>query len=65
MNKQEKNGAGDWDFYADTMEREKKKRDAGALNDSRGVFVNAYEDGLNHSRSVFDKTAIFTTREGK
>jgi len=65
MEKQEKKESNKWDFYADTMEKEEKKREAGALNDSRGVFVNAYEDGLNSGKSIFDKTAIFITGEGE
>lgn len=65
MDKQEKKGSNDWDFYADTMEKEAKKRENGALNDSPGVFVNAYDDGLNSSKSIFDKTAIFKVHEGE
>lgn len=63
MDKQEKKESGEWDFYADTMEKEEKKRGNGALNDSPGVFVNAYDDGLNSRKSIFDKTAIFVTHE--
>ena len=53
MDKQEKKESNDWDFYADTMEKEAKKRENGALNDSPGVFVNTYDDGLNSSKSIF------------
>ena len=42
MNKQEKNGAGDWDFYADTMEHEEKKKNNYTYNSNiianQGIF---------------------------
>lgn len=61
--KQEKksNSSSDMDFYADTMEIEKKHDDVTFMNKQKGVFADSAFDGINRARSVFDTTAVFHT----
>ncbi len=35
----------------------------GYLNDYKGVFAGDDDDSINTAKSVFDRTAIFTTKE--
>lgn len=46
------------DLEPDTMELEKKREKDSFLNLREGAFVQDTE-GLNHTHSVFDKTAVF------
>lgn len=55
----------DAEFYADTMEEEKKAERLSAMNLEKGVMVNALGEGLNRERGVFDSTALFVTRQGE
>ena len=47
------------EFYADTMELEKKKDDFMFMNKEKGIFAEGVSDGINRDRSIFDKTAVF------
>lgn len=53
------------DFYADTMEKETQSRTLESFNREKGVFTNAYSNGLNSEKSIFDKTAVFHTKAEK
>ena len=58
--KQKKSNS-DVDFYADTMEMEKKKTVSEDFNCQKGVFENTYSKGLNNNGGVFNSSAIFKT----
>lgn len=47
-----------WDTEPDTMELEKKRERGAFLNRERGLFADD-ADGLNRTRSVFERTAVF------
>ena len=65
MKKREQGQRPEAEYYADTMEQEEQTRKRSSLNQENGVFVNAFADGLNHERSVFDRTALFLTKQGE
>lgn len=50
------------EFYADTLEWEKRSAALSALNRERGMFIGAFETGLNRERGVFHKTAVFAEK---
>lgn len=52
-------------FFADTMEEERKIRSLSDLNREKGIFTNAFADGLNRDEGIFNKTAIFKVKRGK
>ncbi len=58
---EEKKTYSDMEFYADTMEQEKKNREMGSINTEKGIMVNELGKGLNRDQGVFDRTAIFQT----
>lgn len=53
------------EFYADTMEIEKKRTKAWDFNAEKGVLVREFSDGLNQNRGVFANTAVFVTNQGE
>ena len=53
---------GETDFYADTMEHEKKTEAFTDINRDKGIFANKFATGLNCDEGIFDKTAIFKTK---
>ena len=61
QNQEKKSGSSDMDFYADTMEMEKKHDDITFMNKQKSVFADPVFDGINKGRSVFDTTAVFHT----
>lgn len=36
-----------------------------SINQQQSVFASSLEEGLNQTESVFDKQAVFRTKEGK
>lgn len=65
MKKKEQGQRPEAEYYADTMEQEEQTRKHSSLNQEKGVFVNAFADGLNRERGVFDRTALFLTKQGE
>lgn len=61
--KQKKKNIGDIEFYADTMEEEKSRTGFDFVNRQKSAFATSNDYGLNRSRSVFDSTAVFHTRQ--
>lgn len=61
QDQEKKSGSSDMDFYADTMEMEKKHDDITFMNKQKSVFADSVFDGINKGRSVFDTTAVFHT----
>lgn len=55
----------DADFYADTMEMEKKKKASEDFNCQKSVYENSYSKGLNNNGGVFNSSAIFKTAPEK
>ncbi len=55
----------DAEYYADTMEKEKRTERLSSINMEKGVMVSALGDGLNRERGVFDTTALFVTGQGE
>lgn len=53
------------EYYADTMEQEEQLKKNASLNQEAGIFVNAFADGLNREKSVFDRMALFLTKQGE
>ena len=51
------------DFFANTMEQERTTKALGDFNCQRGIFENAYAKGLNKEEGIFNRTAIFKTKE--
>ena len=44
-----------------TMRYEKENREYWAINQNKSVFESKYQTGINTTKSVFDKKAIFRT----
>lgn len=58
---QQKRSSNDnFEFYADTMEKEKSTEDMGFINRQKGAFANA-DSGLNKEPGVFNKSTLFFT----
>lgn len=36
-----------------------------SINQQQSVFASSLEEGLNQTESIFDKQAVFRTKEGK
>lgn len=58
-----KKGAVEDDFYADTMERETVTHSLTDINREKGIFSNAFAEGLNREKGIFDGTALFVTKK--
>lgn len=55
----------DTEYYADTLEQEEKEQKQLPLNREEGILVNKLADGLNTEQSIFDRTALFLTKQGE
>lgn len=58
-----KKGAVEDEFYADTMERETVTHSLTDINREQGIFSNAFAEGLNREKGIFDGTALFVTKK--
>ena len=55
----------DTEYYADTLEQEEKKQKQLPLNREECILVNKLADVLNTEQSIFDRTALFLTKQGE
>jgi len=47
-----------------TLRYKEKKLEWWSINQQKDVFQSPMADGINNSESVFDKQAVFRTKEG-
>lgn len=65
MNEKSQRQRPDTEYYADTLEQEEKKQKYFSLNREEGILVNQLDDGLNREQSIFDRTALYLTKQGE
>ena len=51
------------DDAEETLAYKERKQEYWSINDAKGVFASPMADGLNSSESIFDKQAVFRTKQ--